>query len=257
MWAVLWTRRFERLDVVATALGIASAIFLAIYAIAEFSQHVPFAASTAVMLGRFVFKISLLRHGVFFSLGMLMWLSFEYGFTRNRKILMAVTALFGAVEIAALAHSSAEAPTAFAIIVPILVWAAGILALLASVHFQAAISEKFERYSDFVVKLGLMTFPLYLNHYTLGRVMVYSLVSSNLAAPISFAIAFTVICGSSWLIMIFPERMLQSRLRRLLGLSSGAERADPRQSEKQSLQADEFEQEQASTSRAARQIVRS
>ena len=230
IWAVLWTKCFQKLDLVATVLGFASAIFLTVYGAAEFFQHLPFAANAASILGRFIFKISLLRYGVFFALGIFIWLSFEYGLTRRRKILMPIMVLFGMMEIAILAHSSTQQPTALSIALPILVWIAGVAALIASIHFQADISEKLAHHSDFVQKVGLMTFPLYLNHYTFGRVMVYSLVSSNLGRPLSFAIAFTVICGSSWLIMIFPERALQSGLRKLLDLNSL--RAPPRQLEK-------------------------
>ena len=73
-----------------------------------------------------------------------------------------------------------------------------------------------------MTKLGLLTFPLYLNHYTLGRVMVFSLISAHLARPAVMAISLGVVFGSSWLIMLIPEPAIQARLRKLLKLDASA-----------------------------------
>jgi peptidoglycan/LPS O-acetylase OafA/YrhL len=144
---------------------------------------------------------------------------------------MMVVVIFGAVEISILAHSADRSASALLIASPVIIWGAGVAALFASVRFQAVIREKLQRQGRLVQRLGLMTFPLYLNHYSLGRVLVFSLVSSGLGEFSSFAIAFTLICGSSWLIMLYPEQMLQSALRRLFGLNSRYLRESPKLSE--------------------------
>jgi peptidoglycan/LPS O-acetylase OafA/YrhL len=231
IWLVLLSKRFHQLDRVAEMLGIASAVFLSIFCLAVMFQDTPLAASIVSMFERFAFKVFLLRYGVFFALGMILWLGFEYGFTRSRIILGSFVAIFGAVEIAIQASSgstqaalASPIPPFEAIILPIIVWGAGVMVLIASVSFRTRIGDMLKPRSALVTRLGLLTFPLYLNHYTLGRVMTYSLISAQLARPAVFAITLGLICGSSWLIMIIPEPAIQARLRKFLKLDVSAAR---------------------------------
>jgi hypothetical protein len=164
---------------------------------------------------------------VFFALGMTLWLGFEYGFTRNRIILGWFSAVFGAVEIAIQAGSdstqavfAALIPPFEAILIPVLVWSAGTMVLIASVFFRTQIGDLLKSRSVLVTRLGLLTFPLYLNHYTLGRVMTYSLISAHLARPAVFAISLGFIAVSSWFIMRVPEPAIQARLRKVLKLDA-------------------------------------
>src|SRR5579871_609337 len=97
---VLLIGQFHNLDRVATALGCLSAGFLSLFVLLLLfdpgvDRHTVFA-----LFERFIFRFTLLRVGVFFSLGMTLWLSFEYGFTRTRMLLSAIWACFGIVEIA-------------------------------------------------------------------------------------------------------------------------------------------------------------
>jgi peptidoglycan/LPS O-acetylase OafA/YrhL len=229
IWLVLLSRGFHHLDKVAATLAIASVAFLSIYCLAVVFEHSPWAAGIVSVFERFVFKVFLLRYGVFFALGMTLWLGFEYGFTRNRRILVCFAALFGAVEIGIQAGSdstqavfASAIPPFEAIIIPIMVWSVGTMALVASVFYRAEISDVLKPRSALVTKLGLLTFPLYLNHYTLGRVMTYGLISAHLARPAVLAISLGLICGSSWLIMMIPEPAIQAGFRKVLKLGPAA-----------------------------------
>jgi peptidoglycan/LPS O-acetylase OafA/YrhL len=229
IWFVLLTNSFQQLDRIAAVLGIGSAVFLTIFCFAVTFPDTPLTSGLASLFDRFVFKILLLRYGVFFALGMILWLGFEYGFTRSRKILGGVMAVFGVVEIAIQAVSeTTQAVFAYpmppfeAVTIPIIVWVAGTMVLIASVFFRAKIGDVLKPRSTLVTKLGLMTFPLYLIHYTLGRVMVYSLISAHVARPVVFAISFAAVWGFSWLIMMVPEPAIQAKLRGLMKLDGSA-----------------------------------
>jgi hypothetical protein len=218
-------KKFHQLDRVAAMLGVGSAVFLSIFCLAVIFQDTPLASSMVPVFDRFTFKVFLLRYGVFFSLGMTLWLGFEYGFTRNRKILASFVGIFGAVEIAIQAGSyttqvvfASTIPPFEAIMIPIMVWSAGMVVLIASVSFRSQIANVLRPRSALVTKLGLLTFPLYLNHYTLGRVVTYDLISAHLGRPVAFAISFGLVCGLSWLIMMIPEPAIRARLRRVLKL---------------------------------------
>ena len=229
IWLVLLTRTFHHLDRIAAALGIASAVFLTAFGLAVLLGDVPIAARIVSVFDRFIFKILLLRYGVFFALGILLWLGFEYGFNRNRKIFRSNLCGVGVAEIALQAISettqavivSAVSPFEAAVI-PVAVWCAGMVILVLSVHFRVRIGELLKPRRALVTKLGLLTFPLYLNHYTLGRVMVYSLISAHLARPAVLVISLGFVFGSSWLIMLIPEPAIQAWLRKLLKLDASA-----------------------------------
>jgi peptidoglycan/LPS O-acetylase OafA/YrhL len=229
IWLVLLTKCFHRLDAIAATLGIASAVFIAVFGLAMILSDMPMAASVVSVFERFAFKVLLVRYGVFFALGMILWLGFEYGFGRSRIMLGLVLALFGAFEIAIQATSSSTQsvfisaiPPFEAAMIPILVWSAGMAVLIASVSFRTRIGDLLKPRRALVTKLGLLTFPLYLNHYTLGRVMVYSLISAHLGRSVVFAISLGLVFVSSWLIMLIPEPAIQARLRKLLKLDTSA-----------------------------------
>lgn len=220
---VLFGRQFHNLDRFSTALGCISAGFLSIFAIslllAATDLHELFS-----LFERFIFKFTLLRFGVFFSLGMTIWLAFEYGFTRSRLVWCAVWAGFCVLEImihAASDHTLATFASPISLIeamfLPAILWVASVAALLLSILFKAEISATIN--GRLAKKLGLLTYALYLNHYTLGRVLVYKLISYQVARPLVLASTIVVIFGLSWLVITGPEPVIQRWLRKLFNLN--------------------------------------
>ena len=61
--------------------------------------------------------------------------------------------------------------------------------------------------------MGRFSYPLYLNHYTLGQVVVPALVAAGLSRSSVFAGSLLIISVTSYLVMRFPERILQGALR--------------------------------------------
>jgi peptidoglycan/LPS O-acetylase OafA/YrhL len=229
IWLALLTNSFKRLDQIAEILGITSAIFLTIYGLAMLFQNVAATAHIVAILGGFTFRIILFRYGVFFALGMILWLGFEYGFTARRKGFGWLLGLFCAAEIAIQAEPDAtqtalvySVSPVFAGAVPILVWSLAMLALIASVAYRSDIGARLEDRRAWVKNLGLLTFPLYLNHYTIGRVMAYEMLSAHMPQPEVLLILLGIVFGSSWLIMKFAEPALRSGLSHLLKLDRWA-----------------------------------
>lgn len=220
---VLLLGQFHSLDRFATALGCISAAFLLIFAgILSFGAvdlHDVFS-----LFERFIFKFTLLRFGVFFSLGMTLWLSFEYGFTKGRTVLCVVWAGFCVLEIAIHAasdHTLATFVSPISLIeamsLPSMLWLASVVLFLLSVRFKREIGSAIN--GRLAKKLGLLTYALYLNHYTLGRVLVYKLASAGVARPLILASVVILVFGLSWLIVTGPEPAIQRWLRKLLNLN--------------------------------------
>jgi peptidoglycan/LPS O-acetylase OafA/YrhL len=155
---------------------------------------------------------------------MTIWLAFEYGFTRSRLVLCAVWTGFCVLEImihAASDHTLAAFASPISLIeamfLPAILWVASVAALLLSILFKAEISATIN--GRLAKKLGLLTYALYLNHYTLGRVLVYKLISYQVARPLVLASTIVVIFGLSWLVITGPEPVIQRWLRKLFNLN--------------------------------------
>ncbi len=222
IWLALSTSSFKRLDPVAEFLGVASAIFLTVYGLAEVFKDVTAAAHIVALFERFPFKVVLLRYGVFFALGMVLWLGFEYGFTARRKWFGCLLSLFCVAEIAIQAESDATQSVVassmspiLAGAVPIVVWSLAMLVLIASVAYRYNIGDMLEGRRAWITSLGLLTFPLYLNHYTIGRVVAYDLLSAHMAPSVVLLILLAIVFGSSWLIMRIAEPAVRNALSKL------------------------------------------
>ena len=206
IFAVLLRGGFARIERVAIGLGIVSAAFLGMFAVATlFAPGHPHVATLAALCGRFPFKVLLLRHGVFFAIGMLLWRGFDSG--RFRLGWMAAFALACSVEIAIDRGGIGD------IAISLALWWAGLASIVVSVATGDAISRRCHRWIGAAQAMGRVSYPLYLNHYVLGMVLVPAFASCGLSRPAVLAVALGIVGGSSYLIMRYPERMLQRYLR--------------------------------------------
>jgi peptidoglycan/LPS O-acetylase OafA/YrhL len=224
VWAILLLGQTHNLERIATILGLASALFLSIF-VAEVAWHGLQSVGPLGLFERFVFKRTLLRYGVFFAFGILLWLGIERGLTPRRMLFCCIFAVYGGFEIAL--HAASEAaqvdfvialPPIGAISLAVAVWVVAVCGLIASVHLHNAVGGKSERCGGVVRPLGRLAYALYLNHYTLGAVIVYRLLSRQVEPSLVFLTAATVILGSSWFITRWGERAIARVLGRLLGV---------------------------------------
>lgn len=58
--------------------------------------------------------------------------------------------------------------------------------------------------------LGRLSYPVYLNHYILGPVLVAALAALGLPRGAVLALALSAVLLVSYLVMAYPERVLQS-----------------------------------------------
>jgi len=68
--------------------------------------------------------------------------------------------------------------------------------------------------AGWVKKAGLMTYPLYLNHYTLGMCLTPFLAMYIQNDALLLVTVSAIIMGSAWAIMTGPEIWLQDAARR-------------------------------------------
>lgn len=221
IFAVLLRDGFGRIEAVAKVLGVLSAGFIIVMASAlAFAEAHLTVASLAAMCDRFPFKVLLLRHGVFFALGIILWSSFERGFTRSKLAWIIALAAVCTIELGINRGSVQEAATTMVL------WWAGFAAIAASVAHGSTVRRLLGGWTGPVGDMGRFSYPLYLNHYTLGMVLVPALAGYGFGRGTVFALSLGFVVVSSYLVMRYPERWIQQHLRarlraRLNGKATG------------------------------------
>ena len=198
------------LERLALGIGTASAAFVALFAYATFGASGPGAGELAATLDRFAFKLLLLRHGVFFAIGMLVFSVHRHGWKRWKALALVAFGAFALAEIAASAGGGADSAVQGGL------WLVGLGAVVASVRYRDAIARCLAGLHGPSRELGRLSYPLYLNHYSLGMVLVPSLFAAGLGPPAALAVSLAIVIASSWWVVRVPERWGQRALRRLL-----------------------------------------
>jgi peptidoglycan/LPS O-acetylase OafA/YrhL len=207
IFVILWRGGTDAFGRAAKVLGVLSMAYLIVLVTAEAaSSGNPTAAHAASLLGRFPFKVFLLRHGVFFAVGMLIWRGFDRGFARADRGWIAVLLAFCSLEICI------DRPGIAANIVALALWWGSLGVLLLSVARSGWIA-RYPRRVPLIRSLGRLSYPVYLNHYTLGLVVVPALAVLGWPRPLVFVVALSIVLAVSYLVMAYPERALQAALK--------------------------------------------
>lgn len=210
IFAGAWLKR-PLLNLGGLLLGLGSVAFISAYLVAAALDM----SITSTLL-RFPFKVALLWHGVFFALGMLMRKAAKDGLTPLEYGLAGLFTIFCLIEIAnnVIVGQGGFATEAYRITLAIGIWTAAMIVILLSVFRSALIARLIG--AEWVKKAGLMTYPLYLNHFTLGMCLTPWL-GLYIQNPVLLLAAVTaIIMAGAWAIMSGPEIWLQTAARRLL-----------------------------------------
>ncbi|MGJ8545986.1 MAG: acyltransferase family protein [Sulfitobacter sp.] len=201
------------LEHLALGLGVVSCLFLLGFAVANMVALQ--GGSTAVydLMRGYVFKVTLLRHGVFFAIGMLFFSIYRSGVRPWHRGVLPLFFLFGMIEISLSAMTAPGAPSALACSA---VWGAGMVGIVASIRWAPGIANLLGRRTGLTRNLGCLSYPLYLNHYALGMVLTPALFAAGLGPHLALATLLVIILGTSWLIAQGPEISWQNLLKKQL-----------------------------------------
>jgi peptidoglycan/LPS O-acetylase OafA/YrhL len=190
-------------------LGAASAVFLCVSIL---SKHIPVTiggVEASSVLGRYFFSVLLLRHGVFFAIGMLAWTASSTGVTPRIRGALAVFLVMGTVQIGQTCFESGSP-----MVLTIAIWLAALL--VSCISLQSWRDVRNPRLAAALRELGLLTYPVYLGHFTIGMYLLPAL-----AVPISnrlvlLAVLLAIVFGLAWLVLRGPERALQMMAKKTL-----------------------------------------
>lgn len=186
-------------------LGAASATFTIVYWASGASTA---ATGYAAMLDSFAFDVTLLRQGVFFALGMLLFEAIERGMTPARLAVIAALTPFCALQI----HNNVgEAPAS---LVPIAIWGLATALIYLGARYGDRLVTRDMR--PIMRPIGLMTYPLYLNHFVLGAALLPILTNWIESPALTFSLLFVILLANAWVMAQYPEKWIQRQFKRVL-----------------------------------------
>ena len=200
VWGLLLCGRIDHLRRLAFAIGGLSAGFL----IGTRVLAPDFALETA---WNRTLDLSLLHHGVFFALGILIYQS------RDQPMPWLFTAVLtagGAVQITLTGAKGAEvlhAPPGMLGAIPVSVWLLALLLAYGSVHWSL-------KGSRWLALVGLATYPLYLLHQYCGIAFMRWFADHGLNRWVILVVVISIVIGSSF-VVVMAERPIRKGLNAL------------------------------------------
>jgi peptidoglycan/LPS O-acetylase OafA/YrhL len=196
------------LNFYALMLGAASGLFNIAYWVLMYFGGPDAVASGVVPLGSFAFDVSLLRQGVYFALGMVLFQAVEYGLPKWGPVLVAWLCAMCALQIFNHLEGSISA------LVPIAIW----LVATGLIYIAARYGDRvFSRDMQPIMRpIGLMTYPLYLNHFVIGAALTPILSNWITSPSLLFATLFSMLLLNAWVIAQYPEKWIQKHFKEWL-----------------------------------------
>ncbi|WP_137929203.1 acyltransferase family protein [Mesorhizobium comanense] len=195
VWALLRLGRFDLMETVAIVIGMVSTLFWCLYYPLGWSDL----AETRML------QLTLVHHGCFFAVGVLMWLMRLKAATAARLGFCLLFLGGGVLQIASSVDvHSIKVGAVMPYAPPILIFLVAIALMAWSLRLDLSWGGW--------RRIGLMTYPLYLIHDVVGAAMLGAMVRAGLPYLLSMAIAGAAMIAASWLVASQAE----PRIRQLL-----------------------------------------
>jgi peptidoglycan/LPS O-acetylase OafA/YrhL len=220
---LLIVNRFCQLEFFIGALGIASALVGVMFRVA---LVMPALFTLRPILERvyssWTLQLLLIRHGCLFALGAYLWLLLFKGVTLRRLIIAGICFVGGYVETLWTAtEQSRQVRMQLPIVAPSVIWLIFILLIVASI----AMNDRAYAWAGARVRairmLGLMTFPLYLLHNTVGNAVIVTLHVQGVPRFLALIVALTICIFASWIVAVALEPGLKQWLKPIFGALEG------------------------------------
>jgi peptidoglycan/LPS O-acetylase OafA/YrhL len=208
------------IKVVALIIGSLSLIYIAALYVLDYMQmNMDVDVSEFISVAsRFPFKVLLLQHGVFFALGILVFChrgDLEGRSRARSAAFMSILCIgcFGEIMIS----SDRDLPKnliAFAI------WSICVYAMHAGTKNAKAVERFFGDRKKVSMYLGGLSYPLYLNHYSTGMVVIWAISSLGFSPIVTFVLAFAAVLALSAAVLWLERKIRHSVTARISGLAT-------------------------------------
>ena len=163
-------------------------------------------------------EILLVRHGCDFAIGVLLWRAIFRRWSVIDTLAFFIFLIGGCIEIASRAawgKSVSSFPATQPLIVPIAIWLASVGAIAASgaIHRKVRINSKVVA---LIRKIGIITYPFYLLHSSIGGVSMKILFDWGLPPLMCAMIALTALTALAGIVSSFLEPLARSAMLSLM-----------------------------------------
>lgn len=215
VFGLLVINKFKWIRPLAITLGLISTAFTVV----SFASMLPYFSTAGNIIGIVknlrIADLLLLNHGVFFALGILFWLELvKEHHAHNIGYLGGFTAI-GCLHIYLVTVEFNNSGAGIAPLVPILIWLVSLAGIIFSVRMNPEILQLPLWLRAFLRRIGLMTYPLYLIHQSVGLALIGSLLLAETHRHLALSIAITLSLTISWIVSVYLEPPLQAKLKRL------------------------------------------
>jgi peptidoglycan/LPS O-acetylase OafA/YrhL len=206
-------RRFEWLKPISIVIGLVSSLFsIGLMLIAAHPQTWLFQFLNAWQWSR-LGELTLLKHGVFFAIGVLLWLRLIKRH-KGLEMWLVLFAIGGCAQIAGEAAMKFEKTgLAYSPLLPCVMWLASLAWIVLSVAYNDQIRSLPIWTLQSLRRLGLMTYPLYLLHNVAGGAIMGALANRGLPTLAALLLSIAIIMGLTWWVSRIPEPALQKSAR--------------------------------------------
>jgi peptidoglycan/LPS O-acetylase OafA/YrhL len=202
-------------------LGIPSAAFIVLMFTAYIlAPSLPIAGRILAICDRFPFKVMLLRHGVFFAVGILVWAYFHNRITRRQVVCLCLLLVPCSLEISIFRDASDAA-------ICLGLWWASLGLLVASVARSDDLFRLMSPYARLIKDCGRISYPLYLSHFSIGLVIVPLVFRLHIRSWPALIVALAIVSVISYLVMRYPERVIQRYMNTLEAHLRSSRRTNP------------------------------
>lgn len=165
--------RFENIKILAAVIGVVSSMYWMLHAIVGIEEMNSLAPQINWVLEDRLPKLFLINHGMFFALGVFLWLHLVKKDNGKSIFWIILFSLSGCAQIVAENNIvNHEFQTAYSAAVPCAVWLASIAAIIVSVCANASLHALPAGVVKVIQIAGMMTYPLYLLHQIVGGSMM-------------------------------------------------------------------------------------
>jgi peptidoglycan/LPS O-acetylase OafA/YrhL len=215
--ALVAYHRFHWLKPVMCAIGLVSTLFWLGYGYAAMDRQSALFAWFSVVQWSRLAQLTLLHHGVFFAMGVLLWMQLMRKSTRGQTIWLLVFIVGGCMQISA--DSNLKFEKTGLMLSPLLacaIWLGAMLLLFWMVQNNDRLRAMPESALRTIRRLGLVTYPLYLLHNVTGGAVLGALLGAGLGSTDALLLTIVLIIALSWWVSVTPEPALQKATRSTL-----------------------------------------
>lgn len=214
--------RFSWLKPIMCGVGLASSLFWVGYTYAAMTPDSrTFELFSRLQWSRLA-QLSLLHHGVFFAIGVLLWLRLMRERSTDQIVWLLI--FFAGACLQIVAESSLKLAKTGVAVSPLLacsLWVLSMSVLYWVIRNNRQIQCMPKRGLQVVRRLGLLTYPLYLLHNVTGGALLGALVAWGMNSTDGLVLTLVSIIAVSWWISVVPEPALQKATRSMLTAMAG------------------------------------